>query len=694
MSRQIQIRRGTAAEHENFTGAIGEVTMDTTNKTLRVHDGVIAGGNELLSANKYNSSFTNCITTLPQNIDLELSSGVLTLKSGSKICVPNGKSSASQNSNLGSRSWNYIFYNGVKYMIIGNTGYISTSDDGTNWAVATKNTQLGSKAWMVINYNGTKYVALGSTGGLSTSTDGITWNTALIQQNLGNRAWSILIYDGIKFIAIGMTGYISTSPDGTAWAVATENTTLGNHNWWDAAYDGTKYVALGADGYISTSTDGLIWTTPVQVANLGANSWHRIAYDGTKFVALGGTGYISTSTDGTTWTTAVQNTSLGNRTWTGLIYDGEKFIATGNSGYIAYSLDGVTWGGLMFKDVTLNADKTVDTQSTTGKTMIFYDNTTATVRGDIVVNNCLSGTTASANSIFYNTSNNIIDFYNGSVVASGKKYSFPLAIVTVSGGTVTSIDQVFNGIGYIGSTIFSFPEISGLIPNGKNENGGLNSTAFKTTDICTVNFPSTYTHDSVPVGINSLSITYDLDYNYNNAMNKNTGDYVIIGSADVSSGQITNFQIKTVFHIADYSEFLFLKDKVDNIGNTLGDLDSSVDSLEDSVGDIEDVIDSMGNISDIVSTQSSSKTQSGYFKFNNGLIIQWMNGLEPTEQNQEFQFPTAFTSATSYGVNVTYTGHNESMYPVSIHEQTATSIKIHRYTGISGFTFNVIAIGY
>ena len=47
MSRQIQIRRGTAAEHENFTGAIGEITMDTTNKTLRVHDGETAGGTAL-----------------------------------------------------------------------------------------------------------------------------------------------------------------------------------------------------------------------------------------------------------------------------------------------------------------------------------------------------------------------------------------------------------------------------------------------------------------------------------------------------------------------------------------------------------------------------------------------------------------------------------------------------------------------
>lgn len=44
MSRQIQIRRGSAVEHEEFTGVIGEITMDTTNKTLRVHDGETVGG--------------------------------------------------------------------------------------------------------------------------------------------------------------------------------------------------------------------------------------------------------------------------------------------------------------------------------------------------------------------------------------------------------------------------------------------------------------------------------------------------------------------------------------------------------------------------------------------------------------------------------------------------------------------------
>lgn len=47
MSKQIQFRRGSESEHETFTGAIGEITVDTTNKTIRVHDGETAGGTPL-----------------------------------------------------------------------------------------------------------------------------------------------------------------------------------------------------------------------------------------------------------------------------------------------------------------------------------------------------------------------------------------------------------------------------------------------------------------------------------------------------------------------------------------------------------------------------------------------------------------------------------------------------------------------
>lgn len=52
MAIQIQLRQGTTTEHNSFTGAVGEVTVDTTKKTLVVHDGVTAGGTPLLKANQ------------------------------------------------------------------------------------------------------------------------------------------------------------------------------------------------------------------------------------------------------------------------------------------------------------------------------------------------------------------------------------------------------------------------------------------------------------------------------------------------------------------------------------------------------------------------------------------------------------------------------------------------------------------
>ena len=50
MARQVQLRRGTTAENNNFTGAIGEVTIDTDTNTLRVHDGITPGGTPLARA--------------------------------------------------------------------------------------------------------------------------------------------------------------------------------------------------------------------------------------------------------------------------------------------------------------------------------------------------------------------------------------------------------------------------------------------------------------------------------------------------------------------------------------------------------------------------------------------------------------------------------------------------------------------
>jgi len=44
MATQIQLRRGTTSQHSTFTGAAGEVTVDTDKDVAVVHDGSTAGG--------------------------------------------------------------------------------------------------------------------------------------------------------------------------------------------------------------------------------------------------------------------------------------------------------------------------------------------------------------------------------------------------------------------------------------------------------------------------------------------------------------------------------------------------------------------------------------------------------------------------------------------------------------------------
>lgn len=61
MPTQVQWRRGTTTQHNSFTGAAGEVTVDTTLDTIRVHDGSTAGGTRLA---KFSEITTGDITAV------------------------------------------------------------------------------------------------------------------------------------------------------------------------------------------------------------------------------------------------------------------------------------------------------------------------------------------------------------------------------------------------------------------------------------------------------------------------------------------------------------------------------------------------------------------------------------------------------------------------------------------------------
>ena len=44
MATQVQFRRGTSGQNDAFTGALAEITVDTTTSVIRVHDGINPGG--------------------------------------------------------------------------------------------------------------------------------------------------------------------------------------------------------------------------------------------------------------------------------------------------------------------------------------------------------------------------------------------------------------------------------------------------------------------------------------------------------------------------------------------------------------------------------------------------------------------------------------------------------------------------
>ena len=56
MAKLLKLRRGTTSQHNTFTGAEGEVTIDTTKDTAVVHDGAQAGGRPLAREDMSNVS--------------------------------------------------------------------------------------------------------------------------------------------------------------------------------------------------------------------------------------------------------------------------------------------------------------------------------------------------------------------------------------------------------------------------------------------------------------------------------------------------------------------------------------------------------------------------------------------------------------------------------------------------------------
>lgn len=81
MSTELKLRRGSTVQHSTFTGAEGEVTVDTTKDTLVVHDGVTVGGHAVAKE-------ADVTTALATKVGKDSDTGVAYLPAGTTAQRP------------------------------------------------------------------------------------------------------------------------------------------------------------------------------------------------------------------------------------------------------------------------------------------------------------------------------------------------------------------------------------------------------------------------------------------------------------------------------------------------------------------------------------------------------------------------------------------------------------------------------
>lgn len=202
---------------------------------------------------------------------------------------------------------------------------------------------------------------------------------------------------------------------------------------------------------------------------------------------------------------------------------------------------------------------------------------------------------------FYNTADNTCKLYNADGTVA-HTVSLPIANVHRTSGSWDKIEQVFNGIGFIGNTVWADKGIKVLIPNGRNEDGSLNNIESTLAKVCITTSLNAITSGKLVLTTSSISSgsAYCVDANtytyseeepttvrwYKPSTNmfyiKRDGVWykdkqVHIGDFSKTTTSFTSFQPKLPFRAVDYNDLeaeiketkTELTNKVNKSGDTM-----------------------------------------------------------------------------------------------------------------------------
>ena len=138
------------------------------------------------------------------------------------------------------------------------------------------------------------------------------------------------------------------------------------------------------------------------------------------------------------------------------------------AGSKAYNADGIV--------VTVPSDINYYFNGTTADNLILvYDSSINSmgvyIQGGNAISSATAPSTGVADTLWFDTTSNKCKITHDNA-ATWTEIPLPIGLVScnVTDG-FTSIDQVFNGFGYIGSTLFLLPGVKTVVPDGRNENG-------------------------------------------------------------------------------------------------------------------------------------------------------------------------------------------------------------------------------
>ena len=161
---QLQLRRGTTAQHATFTGAVGEITIDTDKKSVIVHDGSTAGGIPLLSSTGSQAS-TGAQTFKTVNY---VSEGTVSGTTGAQTVDWTASQNYKQTEPTGAITYTFTAPAGICHLQLrilsdgASTAYTHVWPGTVKWLGSTWSAVANKNAMINFWYDGASYWAMGA----------------------------------------------------------------------------------------------------------------------------------------------------------------------------------------------------------------------------------------------------------------------------------------------------------------------------------------------------------------------------------------------------------------------------------------------------------------------------------------------------------------------------------------------------